>query len=82
LQAPEPNPVESTLRVRYALERAAHVRLGLFDALGRRVAHVDEGPRPAGSYELLVDVGAFPPGAYVIRLEADGGSAARIVVRR
>jgi hypothetical protein len=68
--------------VTYTLERPATVRLAVFDALGRRAALVAEGARPAGSHELRVDTGALAPGVYLIRLEADGESAARVVVRR
>jgi hypothetical protein len=72
LQAVAPNPVAGAGTVRYGLRAPAHVRLALHDALGREVAVVEDAERPAGAHVVALDVSALAPGAYVLRLSADG----------
>ncbi len=50
-----PNPFGYSTRVRYSLERDAVVDLRVFDVLGRQVAVLDHGARPAGLHEALWD---------------------------
>ena len=78
-----PNPAATTASVRLVLAQAGPVRATLYDALGRRVATLTEGPLAAGDHTLAVPVGSLPAGAYVIRVEADGAvHAARLTVAR
>ena len=78
-----PNPAATTASVRLALAQAGPVRATLYDALGRRVATLTEGPLAAGDHTLAVPVGSLPAGAYVVRVEADGAvHAARLTVAR
>ncbi|MEM0964421.1 MAG: T9SS type A sorting domain-containing protein, partial [Bacteroidota bacterium] len=44
-------------------------RVAVYDALGREVAVLHEGPS-AGAVTVSVDAGQLAPGAYVIRAEA------------
>lgn len=67
---------------------ARDVRLEVFDILGRRMATLAEGERPAGSHAVVWDgrgEGGRPvaAGLYLLRLEAGGESASRrlLVVR-
>ena len=78
-----PNPSSTSARVRYELADAANVRLTLFDARGRRVQVVEEGPRAAGPHEAQIDVRDLAAGVYVYRLEAGGAAASgtAVVVR-
>ena len=47
------------------------VTLTLYDALGRRVRTLAEGPQAAGAHELTLGAG-LPAGTYVVRFETDG----------
>ncbi|MEM1041671.1 MAG: T9SS type A sorting domain-containing protein [Bacteroidota bacterium] len=67
-----PNPFAASTSIRYTLERAAEVRLTVFDLAGREVAIVAEGTRPAGEHTSVFDAAELPSGAYLYRLEADG----------
>ena len=67
-----PNPAAGRAEVSVALPAAAHARAEVFDALGRRVAGVWDGPLAAGTTPLALDVGAWPPGVYVVRVVAAG----------
>jgi probable HAF family extracellular repeat protein len=78
-----PNPARAGLIVRYGLPEAADVRLAVYDLLGRRVQLLEEGPRAAGSHVIHVGAHGLAPGAYVLRLAAQGGTAShRLVIVR
>ncbi len=67
-----PNPFAASTTIRYALGRAAAVRLTVFDAAGREVAVVEEGSRSAGDHTVTFEASGLPSGTYLYRLEADG----------
>jgi hypothetical protein len=82
LEAPYPNPFRAEATVAFVLDRDAHVAVEVFDALGRRVAVLHEGPlagdrrhtfafRPAG----------LPAGVYYARVHGDGIDETRPLVR-
>ena len=74
LEAPFPNPVRGSARIRYSLPKGGPARLAAYDALGRLVAVVDEGDRPAGAGEATFDASQLPAGVYVVRLEVPGAA--------
>jgi|GEM_PF-5927011 len=65
-----PNPASGRTVLRFALDRPAPVRLRLFDVLGREVAVLADGARPAGTHEVAVDAARLAAGVYVARLDA------------
>lgn len=67
-----PNPVSQRATVAVEVPTPGRVQLALFDALGRRVARVTDGDRPAGRYEASVDVSGLPAGLYVLRADVGG----------
>lgn len=81
LLAPAPNPfVERTaLTVRTA--QGGPARLEVFDALGRRVAHLFDGALPPGEHRFDLDGGPLAPGLYLARLDTPRGTTSRPVVR-
>jgi hypothetical protein len=68
--AARPNPATGQAVFAFVLAQPGSVRLGLFDALGREVAVLVEGARPAGFHEVTFEVGTLPVGVYLARLEA------------
>jgi hypothetical protein len=74
-----PNPTSTPMTLRFALPRATHVRLSIYDAGGRRVRELVAGQRPAGEQAVAWDLrdargAAVMPGLYIARLEAEGRS--------
>ena len=67
LAAPFPNPSAGTATLAFTLAESAEVTLTAYDALGRRVATLAAGMRPAGSHEATWGAG-LPAGVYVVRL--------------
>ncbi len=81
--APSPNPAFGAATLRFALPAASQVRLAVYDAAGRLVRELVNGPIAAGAHSErwnLQDSGgsAASAGLYFARLEAAG----QILVRR
>jgi len=70
LEANYPNPFNPQTTIRFALPEAAHVRLEVFDVLGRRVETLVDEARTAGSYRVVWQAGTAPSGVYFYRLKA------------
>ncbi|MEL6445218.1 MAG: binary toxin-like calcium binding domain-containing protein [Bacteroidota bacterium] len=79
LSTPAPNPVHQSARVRYVLPEASNVRVSVYDVLGREVAVLAEGARPAGEGTVRFDASRLASGFYVLRLLTEQGAATRRV---
>ena len=78
-----PNPARSAATVAADLARSGAVRLAVVDVLGREVAVLVEGVRPAGPLRAAWPVAGLAPGAYVVVLDADGArQTVRVTVVR
>ena len=83
LDAVAPNPVAGAGRVTFRLAHASDVSLDVFDALGRRVATLAEGPHAAGTHTARLAPGTLAAGAYVLRLATpDERASRRFIVTR
>lgn len=78
---PNPSPGEATIQ--FELSDPQQVAVTLLDVIGREVAHVFNGPMPAGENMLGIRVDDLPPGVYVVAATTHYGSIAKplIVVR-
>jgi len=81
-----PNPSGASVALRFALPRAAHARLVVFDLAGRRARTLWDGPLEAGAHDMAWDGrdergAGVPAGLYWARLEAGGRSLTRRLVR-
>ncbi|MEL6614498.1 MAG: T9SS type A sorting domain-containing protein [Bacteroidota bacterium] len=72
LAAPAPNPTRSQAAVSFTLPTAQHVRVAVYDALGRRVATAADRTFGAGESRVALDASTLRSGVYVVRLEAEG----------
>ena len=84
VQAAGPNPFSRGTSVRFRVAAPQDVRVHLYDALGRRVRTLFDGPLDADVYETVEVSGAdLPPGTYVVRVEGTlAAGSARIVLAR
>ena len=64
-----PNPFNPSTAIRFVLPTAMPVRLVVYDALGRRMAVLADGLRPAGTHEVRLDATDWPSGLYLYTLE-------------
>jgi len=78
-----PNPFGGATTVRFTLPEAGTATLAVFDALGRQVATLAEGPMAAGPHEVRWAAADAAPGVYVVRLQAgDRVGTHRVLVVR
>jgi hypothetical protein len=85
LSAPWPHPVTGAARITCVLPAAGRATLRVYDAAGRRIADVFDGPLGARETSLewrAVDRAErrLAPGVYLMRLDAGGACAVRRVV--
>lgn len=69
-----PNPVHlssgaAPTMITYTIDQPRSVRLEVFDVLGRRVATLEQGMRPAGLHRVFFDASRLAAGTYFYRLE-------------
>jgi hypothetical protein len=65
-----PNPFNPTTTLSYELSTPQEVSLRVFDLAGRLVRELVDGPRPAGSHEVLFDGSGLASGVYLAELRA------------
>ncbi|HEX8386889.1 MAG TPA: T9SS type A sorting domain-containing protein [Rubricoccaceae bacterium] len=80
--AAAPNPFGPSAALTLTLREAGAARVAVYDALGRRVAVLHDGPLAAGERTFRLDGSALAPGVYVVRAEGPAGGAALRLVRR
>ena len=78
-----PNPSAGPATLAFDLAAPSDVSVDVVDILGRRVAQVASGLRPAGAVRLAVPTDGLSAGVYVVRVRTDSGVAAtRLTVIR
>jgi hypothetical protein len=66
-----PNPFNPTTNIKFTLPKTEHVRLTVYDILGKQVATLVDGVQNMGSHVVQFDGTAFASGLYIYRLETD-----------
>ncbi|PAP78328.1 T9SS type A sorting domain-containing protein [Rubrivirga marina] len=72
-----PNPTRGRTTLTVSVSEAGPVRVAVYDALGRQVALLADGPRPAGPLTLDLDATRLPAGVYVARATLGAETTAR-----
>lgn len=67
-----PNPFNPSTTIRFGLPEQADVKLEVYDLLGRRVAVLDQGMKPAGFHQVAFDASRMASGVYLYRLTVGG----------
>ena len=62
------------------MQQSAHIKLRVYDLLGREVAVLFDGTLPLGRYMVKWRPGTFSSGVYLIRLESEGSVKAQRMV--
>jgi hypothetical protein len=65
-----PNPFNPSTNISFDLPKLSHVKIVLFDVLGREVSTLLDDTKPAGSYVFNWDAGNLSSGVYFYRIEA------------
>ncbi|OZC02459.1 T9SS type A sorting domain-containing protein [Rubricoccus marinus] len=84
LSAPMPNPASGATRLVLTAGASESVRASVYDALGREVAVLHDGPLASGDQKTLtLDTTSLAAGVYVVRAQGENGSLTqRLTVTR
>ncbi len=63
-----PNPFNPSTTIEYSVPASGHVTLSVYDALGKEVARLVDGPEAAGTRVVRFDASELSSGIYVYRL--------------
>ena len=77
-----PNPFRQGATIEYRVPAPRHVRLTVYDVLGRELAVLVDERQSAGSHSAKLDASSWPSGVYLYRLEAGNQAATGRLVRR
>jgi hypothetical protein len=77
-----PNPISDITTIPFRLPIAGHVTLRVHDLLGREMATLLDGKRPAGGGEVRFDSGDLESGTYLIVLDDGKDRTSQVVVVR
>jgi hypothetical protein len=80
LDEPFPNPFNPSTQIRFSLAEPGECTLAVFDLLGRQVATLIDGVRPAGMQIISWNASGQPAGVYFCRLQTAGIVIARKLV--
>lgn len=64
-----PNPFNPSTAIGYIMAESGHVRLAVYDQLGRSVAILVDGVMPAGTHSVMFDASGLSSGMYLYRYE-------------
>ena len=75
-----PNPFNPKTTIRYALPKAAHIQIEVYNILGQKVAEVLNENKLAGNHEISFDVSQLSSGIYFYKITAGKFSAVRKMI--
>ncbi len=75
-----PNPFNPTTTIRFSIGHRTHVRLTVFDLMGRRIATLVDGILNAGDHTITFNAAPLPSGIYIYRLQAGDYAGERKMV--
>lgn len=76
-----PNPTQHSTAISMVLEGESKVELTMMDVTGRKVMDVNAGQMSQGAHRFDVDMSAFTPGIYFLRVAVNNGLVVKKVVR-
>jgi hypothetical protein len=72
-----PNPFNAITDIRYDILNTGHVRLEIFDVLGRAVALLVDKEQSSGRYSIHFNASQLPTGVYLYRLQVNEFTATK-----
>jgi hypothetical protein len=67
-----PNPFNGFTEISYSIPKSGHVRLAVFDMLGREVITIVNELQTAGTHSVRFDASQLTSGIYIYRMSTDG----------
>ena len=69
-----PNPFNSTVTIKYSINKAENIILSLYDLNGRLLETLESNYKLPGNYQVLWHATQYPSGLYFIRLHSSSFS--------
>ncbi|MEQ8524880.1 pectinesterase family protein [Gracilimonas sp.] len=69
-----PNPFNPSTNIAYSLPKLAHVKITVYNMLGKQVGILVNQPKKAGDHIIKFNASSLASGVYLYRLEAGGAS--------
>jgi hypothetical protein len=82
LEQNRPNPFNPVTSIDYTIPRESHVRITVYDLLGRCIATLADERATAGVHSVRFSGSGLPAGVYMYRLDCNGNSVVRRMVLR
>ncbi len=79
-----PNPFNPSTTVSFKVAAESHIRVTVFDMLGRKIATLTDQPYTGGTHQVQWDASAMTSGQYIYRMEANGeliGAKAMVLLK-
>jgi len=76
-----PNPFGQETTIEFEIDEPGHVRLAIFDLLGRQVEVLVDEAKPAGVFRVNFDAAHYAAGMYFYRLSTSDRSVGRTMIR-
>ena len=75
-----PNPFNPTTTIQYNVPVSSHIRLEIYDLLGRKVAALVNQIQPAGQYSITWNANNLPSGTYYYILKSDNCTETKMML--
>lgn len=72
-----PNPFNSSTYISFVLPSTEHVRITVYDVLGKEITRILDEARQAGTYCVTLDASSLPSGVYLYKFETSTFSETR-----
>ena len=77
-----PNPFHNHTHVSFALAESGHVRLIVYDIIGREVTRLLDAPRAQGEHQVVFEASSLPAGLYMVRLNVNDQQQTHMLIRQ
>ncbi len=74
-----PNPFNPATTIEYSIDRTQHVRIRVYDLMGRTVATLVDGVQPAATHRVSFDGSELASGVYVYKLETPARTVSKMM---
>ena len=75
-----PNPFNPSTNIKFGIPNSGNVSLKVYNQLGKEIAVLVNGNKPAGTYEVTFDASSFGSGIYFYKLEGDNFTATKKMI--
>jgi tetratricopeptide (TPR) repeat protein len=72
-----PNPFNPATKITFTIQQTGHIKIKIYDLLGREIANLADGIYEAGKHEITFDASKLPSGVYFYNLTTESNSISK-----